>query len=240
MGQMRFLIPQPERLPPAAAEQAYLAGAEGIPWECKTTQSGTALTIERDTRESGYLYFPWNVPSRGLMTLSSGSLMERPKPYHLPVELARGTINRLRNQVSVWQMAGMSMPNGLDPLVAEATSAFGRAATGQSEPVAACGPADDAIRLGLDAIDLLTSDFTRQVLEIRRAQQDALPTLLGARLQAAPKAEMATRFLAAFNTALISPVWPQIEPQLGKYAWDALDAQVEWCRSQNLRLCMGP
>ena len=29
--------------------------------------------------------------------------MERPRPYNLPVELARGTLNRLRNQVSLWQ-----------------------------------------------------------------------------------------------------------------------------------------
>src|SRR5688500_4369901 len=105
MGQMRLVIPQPQRLAPAAAEQAYLAGAEGIPWECVTALSGQALTIERDTRESGYLYFPWNVPGRGIVILCSGSLMERPKPYHLPVELARGTLNRLRNQIGVWEMA---------------------------------------------------------------------------------------------------------------------------------------
>ena len=35
MGQMRFVIPRPERLVAGAAEQAYLAGAEGIPWECR-------------------------------------------------------------------------------------------------------------------------------------------------------------------------------------------------------------
>jgi hypothetical protein len=236
MGQLRLLIPQPERLPPAAAEQAYLAGAEGIPWECKSTLSGTSLTIERDTRESGYLYFPWNVPGRGLVMLSSGSLMERPKPYHLPVELARGTINRLRNQVSVWQMAGMTIPADFAARVAKATAAFGKAATGQSNPLAACGPADDAIRLGLDAIDVLTSDYTRQVLDIRRAQNDALPTLLGCRLQSAPAGDVAARFLEAFNTALVSPVWAHVEPQLGTFAWDALDAQVEWCRNQNLRV----
>jgi hypothetical protein len=240
MGQLRLLIPQPERLPPAAAEQAYLAGAEGIPWECKSTLSGTSLTIERDTRESGYLYFPWNVPGRGLVMLSSGSLMERPKPYHLPVELARGTINRLRNQVSVWQMAGMTIPADFAARVAKATAAFGKAATGQSNPLAACGPADDAIRLGLDAIDVLTSDYTRQVLDIRRAQNDALPTLLGCRLQSAPAGDVAARFLEAFNTALVSPVWAHVEPQLGTFAWDALDAQVEWCRNQNLRVCLGP
>lgn len=240
MGQMRLVIPQPERLAPAAAEQAYLAGTEGIPWECVTTLSGPTLTIERDTRESGYLYFPWNVPGRGVVMLCSGSLMERPKAYHLPVELARGTINRLRNQMSVWEVAGMTMPAGLAPLLSAATTAFAHAATGQSNPLAAAAAADDAIRHALDAIDLLTGDYTQQVLVIRRQQQSPLGTLLGARLQAAPPAELATRFLATFNTALVSPNWHEAEPQLGKFHWDPLDAQVQWCRDQNLRTCIGP
>jgi len=50
MGQMRFVIPRPERLMPGAAEQAYLASGDGIPWECHVTLSDDGLVIERDTR----------------------------------------------------------------------------------------------------------------------------------------------------------------------------------------------
>src|SRR5438552_3394758 len=102
MGLMRFVIPRPERMVAGAAEQAYLASADGIPWECHVTLDDDSLAIERDTRESGYLYFPWKVADRGLVQLCSGSLMERSKVYHLPLELARGTLNRIRNQASVW------------------------------------------------------------------------------------------------------------------------------------------
>ena len=93
MGQMLFVIPRPERVIPGAAEQAYLASADGIPWECRGTLAGEALTIERDTRESGYLYFPWKVTGRGLVQVCSGALMERTKPYNLPVELARWRVH---------------------------------------------------------------------------------------------------------------------------------------------------
>ncbi len=240
MGQMRFVIPLPERLVPDAAQQAYLASQEGTPWECATTLSGNALAIERETRESGYLYFPWNVPGRGVVMLNSGSLMERASAYHLPVELARGTVNRLRNQVSLWETAGMVLPAELEPLIHRATAAFARAATGQGNPVAACEPADEAIRLGLDASDLLTHDYARQVIDIRRSQQQPLGTLLGARLQTAPDADFGGKFLATFNTALVSPVWHDLEPKMGKFQWDALDAQVQWCREANLRVCFGP
>src|SRR5262245_2118125 len=107
MGQMHFVIPRPEKLIPGAAEQAYLASADGVPWECHAVLADNDLTIDRDTRESGYLYFPWKAGNRGLVQLCSGSLMERPKPYNLPIELARGTVNRIRNQASTWQTAGM-------------------------------------------------------------------------------------------------------------------------------------
>ena len=240
MGQMRFDIPLPERLVANAAEQAYLAGPEGIPWECVSSLGKGSLTIERETRESGYLYFPWSVAGRGIVMLSSGSLMERQRPYHLPVELARGTINRLRNQASAWEAAGMVLPESLGEQLHRATAAFSRAATGQSNPVAACEPADEAIQIGLAASDQLTQDYARQVVEIRQSQQVPIGTLLGARLQAAPKPDQAARFLAAFNTAVVSPVWHDLEANAGKHTWDALDAQVLWCRDQNLRLCFGP
>src|SRR5947208_12349698 len=110
MGLMRLVIPRPERLVTGAAEQAYLAGPEGIPWECHTTLAGSTLIIERDTRESGYLYFPWKVAGRGQMQLCSASLMERAKLYSLSVELARGTLNRVRNQAWTWQGQGLTVP----------------------------------------------------------------------------------------------------------------------------------
>src|SRR5687768_16911359 len=117
MGQMRFVVPRPERVAAEAGGQAYLAGAEGVPWECRTTLFPGAMLIEREARESGYLYFPWNVAGRGLVMLISGSLMERPRAYNLPVELARGTINRLRNQSSAWHGAGMSIPADFETLL---------------------------------------------------------------------------------------------------------------------------
>ena len=85
MGQMRFVIPRPDLVAAGATEQAYLAGPEGIPWECRTILQEGSMIVERDTRESGYLYFPWNVPGRGVVMLVSGSLMERPRSYNLPV-----------------------------------------------------------------------------------------------------------------------------------------------------------
>lgn len=240
MGQMRFVVPQPERVVANAANQAYLAGAEGIPWECQTTIFPGAMLIERETRESGYLYFPWNVPGRGVVMLVSGSLMERPRSYNLPVELARGTINRLRNQSGAWLGAGMTIPPAFDELLTQAARHFTSAATRQDQPLVAAGHADEAIRVGLEAGDLLCREYSQQVLSIRRGQQTPLGTLIGCRLAAPLTGAAQANFLAAFNTALYCPPWPQVEAKLGAYQWDAADRVVQWCRDQNVRLCLGP
>ncbi len=240
MGQMLFAIPRPERLVPGAAEQAYLASGDAIPWECRVTLNSDALAIERDTRESGYLYFPWKVAERGLVQICSGSLMERPKPYNLPVELARGTLNRLRNQASVWQSAGMVVPTSFIESLKKATAAFASAATSQHLPEQSQDQAEEAIRLGLEAAEILCQEYAQQVLAIRRSQQTGSGVLLGARLFAPPTGEAAARFVAAFNMAVVSAHWPDVEPKQGEFQWDAIDRLVAWGQENNLRLCMGP
>lgn len=239
MGQMLFVIPRPERIVPGAAEQAYLASADGIPWECRTSLAGEALVIERETRESGYVYFPWKVAGRGLVQVCSGALMERARPYNLPVELARGTLNRIRNQLSVWQTAGMVVSDAFQASLHAATEALSHAATNQIHPQAAQDQAEDAIRLALEVADTLAQSYAQQVIAIRRAQPP--PALLvGARLNAAPSGESAARYTAAFNMAVAGLHWPDLEPRQGALEWDTTDRLVSWAQENNLRLCMGP
>jgi hypothetical protein len=240
MGQMRFFIPSRERIIPGAAEQAYLASADGVPWECYTSLTEEGLTIERDTRESGYLYFPWKVAGRGLVQLCSGSLMERAKPYNLSIELARGTLNRLRNQVFAWQGSGMVIPADFPKDVDAATTMLAKAATAQDNLADSQSHAEEAIRLALDAADTLSQDYAEQVLAIRRSQQAASSLLLGARLATPPTGEAAARYLSLFNMAVIGIHWPDVEPRQGAFQWDAVDKLLNWAHEQSLRVCMGP
>jgi hypothetical protein len=240
MGQFVFHVPRPERLAPGAVERAYLASIDGIPWECKCQWDDGILTIERDTRESGNLYFCWNVSGRGQVMLCSGSLMERERPYNLPVELARGTINRLRNQAAAWQAAGMIIPPKFEELNSRAAITFAKAAIGQERPEQAAKHSEEAIRISLEAADLLVNDYAEQVLAIRRREQPTLTTLLAGRLDGVPQGAAADAFLAAFNTAVLVPNWPEMGSSSGECKWDELDQQVQWCRDNGLRICMGP
>lgn len=240
MGQMRFVVPRPERLAPGAAEHVYLASGDGIPWECRVALSDDTLTVDRDTRESGFLYFPWKVAGRGLVQVYSGCLMERAKAYNLPLELARGTLNRLRNQSSLWQTAGMTISPAFAEALKTATAALARAATGQDDPEQSQDQAEEAIRLGLDAAEMLSQDYAQQVINIRRAQPTQPSVLIGARLSVPPTGDAAAKFLALFNTVVVGETWPEIEPQQGNFDWTATDRVIAWAQENSLRVCLGP
>lgn len=240
MGQLRFTVPAPERLAAHGRELAFVAGTDGIPWEGRARLEGNLLTIDRDQRESGWTHVAWHVPKRGVLMLCTGSLMERPQPYLLPVELARGTITRLRNQSAAWQQAGMNLPPAFVASSRLATTALIAALTEKGPEAEVCRLADESLAHALDAADHLALGYTNQVLEIRRGQHAVLPTLLGARLETAPAKEIADELAAATNTSLITPRWPLVEPEAGDFDWTATDAAVQWARERGQRICFGP
>src|SRR5690606_15622864 len=109
MGLMRFLVPDPKRISAFGLECAYLAAPEGIPWRTWVSWSDNILVCRRDEEDSGQLFVPWLVEGRGEPILSTTCLRERREPYHLPVELARGVLNRVRNQLEAWKTSGMQI-----------------------------------------------------------------------------------------------------------------------------------
>ena len=58
---------------------------------------------------------------------ATATLMERPHPYQLLVELARGKVNQLRCQAADWQIGGLQIPPDLQQEIRGTASAFGRA-----------------------------------------------------------------------------------------------------------------
>lgn len=241
MGQMRFHAPQPERVPKEAVHRAYLAGLEGIPWFSHNTWQNGQLILERDITESGALHIPWNVANHGQFVLSTASLMERARPYHLPVELARGTLNRLRNQAANWQGAGLQISPEAEQLIRKAVRSFVRAATQQAEPVSAALAAEEALTFGMDAIERLCDDYSCKVLELRHRQAPRFPTLMAANLGSCELTnEQAAPVLAACNAAVTPLVWQAIEFNEGEHDWAAVDAAMEWCRQRQLRIASGP
>jgi hypothetical protein len=238
---MRFLVPDPQRVSAFGLECAYLAAPEGVPWRTWVSWSDPILTCRRDEDDSGNFFVPWFVANRGELVLSTTCLRERREPYLLPVELARGVLNRLRNQLEVWKASGMQVGETAPRLLHEATSHFIRAAVTQATPVESAQAAQLAIEIGLDATDHLTLDYSSQLMAVRRRQTPKLGTLFAGNLETRSPGEDFTRaFRRTFNSAMVQPNWAEIEANAGQRRWESVDDRMEWCADRGYKIVMGP
>lgn len=241
MGLMRFLVPRQEQLLPSAVEQAYMAGRDDVPWRTQIIPSRDGLVAERSENDSGLFYIPWLVEGHGELMLCTATLMERGEPYLLPLELARGTLNRLRTYMSVWEGIGLEVPPELQASVAQAVELFARAATSQYDPFLASDRAHQTIRVSLDAVQSLGMAYAEQAGAVRRLQPHRPQPLLGVNLgRWRPHDPSAAKVTDTFNSVGVTPSWRSVETTEGKQRWTRYDAQVQWCQGRGLRLAVGP
>src|SRR5262245_46541734 len=129
MGTISFLLPS-DITPEASAEleRAGMVGGQDImPFRTQLSIAPGRLNVTRGTDESGYLIAPWDVDGAGRLMVSSPTVIERPQPYQLQLELARGKVNQIRMQCADWVMGGLTMTPGLPEAIQKATRAFCRA-----------------------------------------------------------------------------------------------------------------
>ena len=100
MGRICFQTSRIQFLDEQLLRNCYMTGLEGIAWERDITLSGSRLMIDRQTHESGHFFFPWRSESGLEFMLGTTSLRESSDDYHLEVELARGTLHRLRGYLA--------------------------------------------------------------------------------------------------------------------------------------------
>lgn len=242
MGVMRFLVhPAGVLRDWPEAHRAYLSGTDHSVWPTRVELDGQVLACRRQNSDSSKLNLVWPVPGLGKPLVTTASLPEREAPYLLPVELARGKIVQIRNQLAAWQGAGMEIPTSFQEVHRAAQHCFARAASMQDSPEVAAGEAQEALRYAFRAADQLMREYTRQRIQQRQRQYPQLPTSLGCSLgDRASFSEWETPFLEAFNSATIPVEWRSIEPAEGDYHWEAYDAQLDWCEQHHLVPRGGP
>jgi hypothetical protein len=236
MGQMRFYAPTPDQLPPEAVQRAYLAGLEGVPWPSLNRWQDGQLIVQRETDESGCLYIPWQIGPRGQLVLSTGNLMEQARPYCLVTELARGSVHRARGLAAEIRSADISLPDEAARLLGQALDHFLDAVTAQECRQQA---AQRAIDVADRAITQMCRALSEQTFAQYHAQSHPAPGLLACRLDSSVPVKAAA-FLQAFNGAMVPFRWRQLQPHDDRLQWEAVDAQVAWCRQHQLRIFGGP
>ncbi len=241
MGQMRFFVSPSQHIPEEAVEQAYLSGFDRVCLQCQTRLDGDELVIQQAASDSCNLHIPWQVQRHGRLTLATGSLMQRQSPYGLSVELARGTIGRLRDQMAEWEAIGLVAPEKITRIVAEAMKCFCRGVVAGEDRQASAELAERAICAALDAAELLVAAYIDQIISFRRRSGEKLPAFLGADLGVSLLEDYtAEQFLLAFNAASVPISWREVEASEGSHYWSICDKQIDWCRSHRLTVCGGP
>jgi hypothetical protein len=167
--------------------------------------------------------------------------MERRQAYLLPLELARGTIAQVRNQLSEWQVIGLSVPAAVVAKLDEAVTRFSWAAVTQEEPATWADHAEAALRAALNAADLLATAYTEQALIVRRRNGGKPTSVLGAHLGTSLLDNYTARqFLLTFNAAEVPLAWRNIETTEGNFSWTTSDKQIQWCHTHGLKVFAGP
>ena len=186
MAEYLFRIPSEWNLDPYHANSVHIVGLDGIPWPCRVSVSATSadgedksdqpriLTVTRNQDESGRLYVLYDFDQLGEHLICTGTLLpNNDEPYDLLIELARGTLNRMRNQTSIWEEGGLVVEESTRQKIQDATSHLGNAlfCVGQETSDQF---ASKTLATTIAAIYELANTFSKQISKFRR-ERDELP-----------------------------------------------------------------
>lgn len=219
----------------------YLTGADGRVFPTRIEIFDNIVGCRRTTSESAKFHVTWPVKDFGRLIIPTASLPEREQPYLLAVELARGKIVQVRNQVAQWELSGLKTPPEFAEPNRAAHRAFSKAASSQSRMEEASLLANEAIYHACRAGDILVRSYAAQSLAGRLQRFGSLPVSIGCELLGTlPSPESSRLFNELFNTATVTVPWDVIEKVEGEYNWNATDQQLEWCESQKIMVRGGP
>lgn len=242
MGVMRFTLHPAGQLD-ATTEipQAFLCGFDGRVFPSRVEIDGNTLTFRRMNSESGKFHLPYPVAGFGRPIVSTATLRESETPYCLALELARGKICQVRNQLAVWESLGMQIPEDFVVAHRLAHRLFAQA-TGAKSDLAECSRlADQAIAKAHEAAAKLAKSYVRQRLAVRFKRSPQLPVSFGCQLnQEDIKLDGALSLTDTFNAVGVPVEWHRIEPEEGTYHWENCDAVVDWAHDRKLLMRAGP
>lgn len=232
----------PDRLRPTGPPPGlhFAGGYDLAPLPVDVAVTPDGVTLTRPDQDSGFVTTPWDVPHAGPTVVNTATLRQRPEPYRLAVELARGKLNSVRNQTAEWADIGLEVT----PLFREKLLAAGRL-FGHAVVADETARADTLAGQLLGEAHLLANElvetYTQQVFRTRHQTETRIRTALGARLETAPPAgESDDAYRRTFNAVRLMPVWDRIESAQGEFDWSEFDMLVGWALTAGLNVGIGP
>ncbi|MEZ6096632.1 MAG: hypothetical protein R3C03_20785 [Pirellulaceae bacterium] len=166
MGKIVFALPAHWDFERRTATTLHVVGLDGIPWPCKVARENNLVSISRNRDESGHVFVAYPFREYGELTIATGTLPESEKPYRLLKELARGTLNRLRNQISNWLEGGLEIDSRSLELLNEAVDEFGQCALAENDTLSD-QHAERSLNLAIEAVFKVSRLFGESVFPLR-------------------------------------------------------------------------
>lgn len=242
MGIMQFHV-SPEYPSAQNLESlVYLAGLDRIPWKSEVRLRSNILELRRSSQQSACLTAPWPVSNGGLLTLSTGTLVERGKPYELGVELLRGKLGQLLNQFGEWRDQGLEVPASVERGIEEAVDLLGDVIFARRKGRGTENRLKDCHNLIRQMVETVCDQYVRQSLTMRRLMsRGKIPFWMGPALEQIEPTGKVADMLATFATAAsISFTWGDGEPSPREYCFDLADSQLLWCKQAGVLRGIGP
>lgn len=181
MGILRLLVPDEIVCNRRIMSTLHMIRFDSMPWPGRIETDKNLVSVHRIVNHSGQVCIAYPVAGFGELTLRTGTLPERPAAYSLPVELARGTCDRLRTQLGGWAEGGLQIPLRIPALADQAVEALMNAVMIDSDFPRQSALAHESIELALRGIYELCHIFAMRMGELRR-QDRSQRTRLGIRV----------------------------------------------------------
>ena len=232
MGTFSFFIPNEQKLAAHSVSSSHIVGFDGIPFQSTAYFAENLLQIKREEFDSGRLLIPWRVDDKSTYCLSTATLVERAAPYILPIELCRGVLNQVRNQLASWELTGFSPSQISSRFVADAMELWVEALSTNDQ---------DKMMASTDECILLVTTAMRKLTRERQIQVDsqndrATSFWQGLRYESdQPLVDM-----PQVSVAAVAMHWDEIEPNQDQFEWNRYEPILNWCKQQRLCVMGGP
>lgn len=237
MGIISFRLPP--GLPSSTLEllkSASIAGGfDNVPSPTQVRLNSREIHLRRPVDESGFLVTPWPVDGVGTLMVQTTSLMERHEPYILSVELVRGKLHHVRNQVSRWSDIGLPLPSWITDELHELNRQFARLLA-QSASDSLDAPALDLLSQVFRYADRMMR-YGDEVLHHFRVTELNADVSIGCSVWNASSLDDPR---SLFDHVRMELPWRAIEPTESQYDWSSPDALVRWAEQHSMPLSAGP
>jgi len=219
---------------------AYLIGSDGVPLCSELEFKNSQIVCAKRAEGPAALALVWPVPGCGMLVLETSRLMERDKPYVLPLELARGRLMRVSLKREEW---GLYDFEEAEPLAVD----IDKSRDILVEAIKADAPqqqfqlGDESLRLAIEAAEKL-SHFHADIFLARRKQIHAFTRrTFGCSVDLVNTAEAYRKALVeAFDFVTLPIPWRAIEPKKGEFNWRPFDTWIEWLAKNRVPMRIGP